>query len=153
LKTKLAEVFSTFFGVGLFPVGPGTIASLITVFIYKFFLYSLNWPLYLLITILLTAAGIYTSTVYAKALNLKDPGKVVIDEVAGQLVALFLLPAEWKILLSSFLLFRLFDIIKPLGVKKLEDLPWGWGIMADDLASGLAVNLLMHLVIFLFKIK
>ncbi|HEK85128.1 MAG: phosphatidylglycerophosphatase A [Candidatus Saccharicenans sp.] len=152
-KIRLAEIISTFFGVGLFPVGPGTVASLITVFIYKIFLYRWSWLLYLIITMIITAIGTYTSTIYAQALNLKDPGKVVIDEVAGQLVALFLIPIEWKWLISSFLMFRIFDIIKPLGVKKLEDLPWGWGIMADDLACGAAVNLLLQAVIFLFKIK
>lgn len=149
---KLAKIISTFFGIGLFPVGPGTLASLAMVLAYKFFLYRLAWPYYLLLLILIIAAGTFTSTIYARALNLKDPGKIVIDEVAGQLSAVFVLRPDWSLLAASFILFRIFDIIKPLGVKKLENLPWGWGIMADDLASGLAVNIIVHLVVIIFKI-
>lgn len=149
---KLAKIISTFFGIGLFPVGPGTLASLTVVLAYKFFLYRLGWPYYLLLVILIIAAGTFTSTIYARALNLKDPGKIVIDEVAGQLSAVFVLRPDWSLLAASFILFRIFDIIKPLGVKKLENLPWGWGIMADDLASGLAVNIIVHVVVIIFKI-
>jgi phosphatidylglycerophosphatase A len=149
---KLAKIISTFFGLGLFPVGPGTIASIAVVLIYKFSLFRLAWPFYLLLLILITAVGVYTSTIFARALSLKDPGKIVIDEVAGQLIAVFALRPDWSLLIASFILFRIFDIIKPLGVKKLENLPWGWGIMADDLASGLAVNLLLHLAVVIFKI-
>jgi len=149
---KLAKIISTFFGLGLFPVGPGTIASLAVVFLYKFFLFRLAWPFYLILIILITGAGVYSSTVFARTLNLKDPGKIVIDEVAGQMVAVFALRPDWGLLAASFILFRIFDIIKPLGVKKLENLPWGWGIMADDLGSGLAVNLVSHLIVIIFRI-
>lgn len=151
-KLKLAKIISIFFGIGLFPVGPGTLASLIIVFLYKFLLYRLTWPYYLILLAIVIVAGTFTSTIYAKALNLKDPGKIVIDEVAGQLSALFLLRPDWPLLAASFILFRIFDIIKPLGVKKLENLPWGWGIMGDDLASGVAVNILLHLAVIFFKI-
>jgi len=149
---KLAKIISTFFGLGLFPVGPGTIASLAVVLLYKFFLFRLAWPFYLILIILITGAGVYSSTVFARTLNLKDPGKIVIDEVAGQMVAVFALRPDWGLLAASFILFRIFDIIKPLGVKKLENLPWGWGIMADDLGSGLAVNLVSHLIVIIFRI-
>jgi phosphatidylglycerophosphatase A len=149
---RLAKIISTFFGLGLFPVGPGTIASLAVVLLYKFFLFRLAWPFYLLLVILVTAAGIFSSTVFARTLNLKDPGKIVIDEVAGQLVAVFALKPDWALLAASFILFRIFDIIKPLGVKKLENFPWGWGIMADDLGSGLLVSVLLHLIIVIFRI-
>ncbi|MCX8160451.1 MAG: phosphatidylglycerophosphatase A [Candidatus Saccharicenans sp.] len=147
---KLAKIISTFFGIGLFPLAPGTLASLAMVVLYRYYLYRLSWPLYLALLLVIIAAGIYFSSVYARSLNLKDPGKVVIDEVAGQLLALFLLRPDWIILAPAFIVFRFLDIIKPMGVKRLETLPAGWGIMADDLGSGLVVNVLLRLVILVF---
>jgi len=147
---KLAKLLSTFFGIGLFPLAPGTLASLVVVILYKYYLYRLAWPLYLALLFVIVAAGVYFSSVYARSLNLKDPGKVVIDEVAGQLLAVFLLRPDWVILGLAFIIFRFLDIIKPMGVKKLETLPAGWGIMADDLGSGLLVNILFQLAVLLF---
>lgn len=149
---KLAKIISTFFGLGLFPLAPGTLASLAMVILYKYYLHRLPWALYLFLVLVIFLAGVYFSTVYARSLNLKDPGKVVIDEVAGQLLAVFLLRPDWLVLGLDFILFRFMDIIKPMGVKKLETLPGGWGIMADDLASGLVVNILLQLFILVFGI-
>lgn len=149
---KLAKIISTFFGLGLFPLAPGTLASLAMVILYKYYLHRLPWILYLFLVLVISLAGVYFSTVYARSLNLKDPGKVVIDEVAGQLLAVFLLRPDWLVLGLDFILFRFLDIIKPMGVKKLETLPEGWGIMADDLASGLVVNILLQLFILVFGI-
>ncbi|HNT01485.1 MAG TPA: phosphatidylglycerophosphatase A [Candidatus Saccharicenans sp.] len=147
---KLSEIISTFFGAGFFPLAPGTLASFLAVIIYKYLLSNFAWPYYLLLFLLVVAAGIYFSTVYARHFNLKDPGKIVIDEVAGQLLALFLVTPDWKWLAVSFLLFRFFDIVKPLGIRKLEKIDWGWGIMADDLAAGLLARLATGLVILTF---
>jgi len=74
--------------------------------------------------------------VVAREANLKDPSQVVIDEVAGQLIALLAAPLNWKYLLASFILFRGFDIVKPPPVRQLERLPGGMGIMMDDVAAG-----------------
>ncbi|MGB9836248.1 MAG: phosphatidylglycerophosphatase A [Candidatus Saccharicenans sp.] len=148
---KLAKIISTFFGIGLFPLAPGTVASLVVVILYKFFFYRLTWPLYLLVFVGVFFLGTFTSSVYAKSLNLKDPGKIVIDEVAGQWLALFLMAPDWTWLAVSFVLFRFFDIIKPLGIKRLENLPYGWGIMADDVGTGLAVNVVLQLAKLFIK--
>lgn len=147
---KLSEIISTFFGAGFFPLAPGTLASFLAVIIYKYLLSNFAWPYYFLLFLLVVAAGIYFSTVYARHFNLKDPGKIVIDEVAGQLLALFLVTPDWKWLAVSFLLFRFFDIVKPLGIRKLEKINWGWGIMADDLAAGLLARLVTGLVMLTF---
>ncbi|MDD8031179.1 MAG: phosphatidylglycerophosphatase A [Acidobacteriota bacterium] len=147
---KLAKIISTFFGLGLFPLAPGTLASLVIIILYKYFLFRLSWPFYLVIVILITAAGVYFSTIYSRRLSLKDPGKIVIDEVSGQLLAVFLIKPDWIILVICFALFRFLDIIKPMGIKKLENLPEGWGIMADDLGSGLLVSIVVHLSLWLF---
>ncbi len=147
---KLAKIISTFFGLGLFPLAPGTLASLVIIILYKYFLFRLPWVFYLIIVLFITAAGVYFSTIYSRSLSLKDPGKIVIDEVSGQLLAIFLIKPDWFTLVICFVLFRFLDIIKPMGIKKLENLPQGWGIMADDLGCGLLVSIVVHLSIWLF---
>ena len=79
-----------------------------------------------------------------------DPSKVVIDEVAGQLAAfLIIAPVEWWSMLAAFLLFRIFDVWKPLGIRRLEAIPNGWGIMLDDLAAGLLAAAVINGVILI----
>ncbi len=82
-------------------------------------------------------AGIPAAGIAAQQSGQEDPGFVVIDEVAGQCVALLGCPADWAHALVCLALFRLFDITKPYPVGKLEDLPGGWGIVFDDVAAGL----------------
>jgi phosphatidylglycerophosphatase A len=74
----------------------------------------------------------------------KDPGRVVVDEIAGQMVALLFLPMTVPILVIAFFVFRVLDVFKPWPARRLEDLPGGSGIMADDLMVGLYANLILH---------
>jgi phosphatidylglycerophosphatase A len=143
----LSMIFSTFFGTGFFPVAPGTAASFLTMLLFKLGLYRLSWPFQALIIVVLFIAGGAASTRYARLLNRKDPGRIVIDETCGQLIALFLVTPGWKELLLAFFLFRIFDIIKPYPIKKLEGLPLGWGIMADDVGAGLAAAGFLRLIL------
>jgi len=143
----LSMIFSTFFGAGFFPVAPGTAASFLTVVLFKLGLYKLFWPFQALIIVALFIAGGAASTRYARLLNRKDPGRIVIDETCGQLIALFLVTPGWKELLLAFFLFRIFDIIKPYPIKKLEALPHGWGIMADDVGAGIAAAVFLRLIL------
>jgi phosphatidylglycerophosphatase A len=76
-----------------------------------------------------------------------DSNRVVIDEVQGMLTALFLLPADWHYMLAAFVLFRFFDIAKPLGIRCLESVKSGWGVMLDDLMAGIISNVLLQAVI------
>jgi phosphatidylglycerophosphatase A len=140
-------IFSTFFGTGFFPIAPGTAASFLTMLLFKLGLYKLSWPFQALVIIALFIAGGAASTRYARLLNRKDPGRIVIDETCGQLIALFLVTPGWKELLLAFFLFRIFDIIKPYPIKKLEALPHGWGIMADDVGAGLAAAVFLRLIL------
>ena len=81
--------------------------------------------------------GVWAAGRSEKFFGRTDPGHVVIDEVAGQMVALLLVPhAPWKLLLAGFVLFRVFDISKPFPAGRAERLPGGWGIMLDDVISG-----------------
>jgi phosphatidylglycerophosphatase A len=148
MKT-IARVLAIFFGVGLFPVAPGTLASAVAVLIYKLALHELAWPWYLLILAGLFAAGAAAAGSHAAELGRPDPGRIVVDEVCGQLLALALFPDGWIPLAVSFALFRFFDIIKPWPIRKLEKLPGGWGIMADDVGAGLAAAILGRVVLLL----
>ena len=90
--------------------------------------------------------GIPTSTRVAQAWGKKDPSFVVIDEVAGQILPLIGAPIAWKSLLAAFLLFRVFDILKPPPVRQLERLPEGAGIVLDDVGAGLYALIIMQLL-------
>jgi phosphatidylglycerophosphatase A len=101
------------------------------------------------LALLVVAVGIPAATRFARASGLKDPQSVVIDEVAGQWIALLFAPVAWKTLLVGFILFRAFDILKPPPVRQLERLPEGTGIVIDDVTAGLYALLVMQLVLHL----
>jgi phosphatidylglycerophosphatase A len=140
LKTKPERlrpsfILATWFGCGLSPIGPGTAGSAAAIAIA----YFLHWPPYAfaLLALAITPLGIWAASETAKQVGKEDPGLVVIDEVAGQWLTLAGASAlNWKSFLAGFLLFRLFDIWKPFPIRRLESLPGGLGIMADDLAAG-----------------
>lgn len=134
---NISRVAATFLGAGLFPVAPGTFASLLAALVHAFLLVRLPLAGRIAVVGGTFLLGVAASSVAARSFGLRDPRPVVIDEVAGQWAALLLAPAAWFPILLGFLLFRFFDILKPLGIRKIESLPSGWGIMADDLAAGL----------------
>jgi len=131
-----ARIYSTFFGFGFIPLAPGSAASLAVVALYKFFLIKLSWPLFLGIIVLVGLTGALAASSYSRELGHKDPRRIVIDEVAGQGLTLFLAPGSWAAMAAGFVLFRLFDVVKPFPLRRLEKLPTGWGILADDLGAG-----------------
>jgi phosphatidylglycerophosphatase A len=143
----LAKIIATFFGAGFCPIAPGTAASFITALIYVFLLHGLAWPVQAFIIVAVFLIGVPAASRYSAELGRKDPGRVVIDEACGQLIALFMLPPGPGSVAAAFLLFRIFDIIKPYPIKKLEGFPRGWGIMADDVGAGLASALVLRLVL------
>jgi phosphatidylglycerophosphatase A len=148
MKT-IGRAVATFFGLGFFPLAPGTAASLAVVLIYKFFLGGLLWPYVLLLFFLFTVLGVISSADYSRELREEDPRKIVIDEACGQLFVLLLVPPTWAALAVSFFLFRFFDIIKPFPVSRAEKLPGGWGIMADDFVAAGMAKILVHLYLVL----
>jgi phosphatidylglycerophosphatase A len=108
---------------------------------------SMRTPAAFALAVLVTLIGIPAATAVARGSGVKDPQFVVIDEVAGQLIALIAVPLAWKTFLTGFILFRAFDIVKPPPVRQLEALPEGTGIMLDDVAAGLYAFLVMHLLL------
>lgn len=141
----ISGIFSTLLGIGFIPIAPGTIAAFITAAAYKYFLFKFSCPVYVLLMIAVFIAGSITSSKYAKTINKKDPRTVVIDEVLGQLISLLLLPPEWGLIIAAFFLFRFFDILKPLFIRKTENFPWGWGIMLDDVLAGIYTGIIINI--------
>ena len=131
-------------GVGYLPLAPGTFGSLVGLGIFLLFArLTTGTPLVALVLVLIVAvtlAGIWAGTRIEQLSGRKDPGKVVVDEVAGQLIALFPLTifAHWStgLVILSFILFRFFDIVKPYPANRLQELDGGVGIMFDDLVAG-----------------
>jgi phosphatidylglycerophosphatase A len=108
---------------------------------------SLRTPVAITLAALITLIGIPAATRVARAAAAKDPQFVVIDEVAGQLIALIAVPLAWKTFLASLRLFRAFDIVKPPPLRQLEKLPDGAGIVLDDVAAGIFAFVVMHLLL------
>ncbi|HUR22132.1 MAG TPA: phosphatidylglycerophosphatase A [Vicinamibacterales bacterium] len=132
---SLGVGIATVGGVGWFPVAPGTVGSAVGVGIY-FLTYRLSIPAQAVLLLAITIVGIWAAGLAEKELKQEDPGAVVIDEVAGQLLTLFLTGVGWKGAITGFFLFRLLDITKPAPARQLEALHGGFGIMADDLMAG-----------------
>jgi len=124
-------------GTGFAPKAPGTFGSLAAVLIWWFVLGHLSLPIQLLIIVLVTALGTWLTRRVQARYRVSDPGAIVIDEFAGQWIALLLAPMTFWGMLAAFALFRLFDIWKPWPVGALErGVPGAFGVMVDDLAAG-----------------
>ena len=150
-RTLWAWTAGSFFGIGLIGKGGGTVASVATVALWWLAATFLDANTLFYATLvgafILTLLGIYVAEVMAWELDKKDPSEVVLDEVAGQLIALIAVPLHWKYALASLILFRAFDILKPPPVRNLERMPGGQGIMMDDVAAGLYALLIMQVIL------
>ncbi|WP_077286367.1 phosphatidylglycerophosphatase A [Cognaticolwellia aestuarii] len=134
------------FGSGLAPKAPGTFGTLAAV---PLFLLAapLSSPLYLLLLLLMSVAGIYICGKAAEDAGVPDHGAIVWDEFVGFLITMFLIPITWQSLLVGFLLFRLFDIFKPWPISYLDkNCHGGLGIMLDDIVAGIAAWACMMLI-------
>ena len=133
-------LIATFFNIGYFPIAPGTLTSLVTTMIFYGVNSHVNPPYYIhLISIaIIIIVAIAAASAAEKYFHEKDPRQVVIDEVAGQMIALLLLPLSIKLYLAGFFLFRFFDILKPFPIRRIDrKVPGGLGIVLDDLLAGL----------------
>jgi phosphatidylglycerophosphatase A len=150
-RTRWAELIATFFGIGRLRPGPGTWASTATVLLWWLITRWIppDWQPWAAtgLAIITVALGIPAATRVSRASGSKDPQWVVIDEVAGQLIALIAVPISWKSLLLGFILFRGFDIVKPPPVRRLEQLPEGVGIVVDDVGAGLYALAVMQIAL------
>ncbi len=152
-----AVLASTFFGIGRLRPGPGTWGSVATVLVWAAIDYNLpinfRAPSAIILAVLAILVGIPASTQTSRATGSKDPQFVVIDEVAGQLIALIAVPLSWKTFLVGLILFRIFDILKPPPARQLERLPEGTGIVLDDVAAGIYAFLVIHILLHFHLLK
>ncbi len=151
-RTRWAWIVATFFGAGYGKPGPGTWGSVAAVLLWGAYAWLAHPPPRELLLVLLAgiaiaiALGVPAATIVEREAGRTDPGFVVVDEVIGQWIALLGSPTDWRHGLIALVLFRLFDIIKPFPVRRLERLPRGWGIVFDDVAAGLYALLIASLI-------
>jgi phosphatidylglycerophosphatase A len=144
-RPSIALAFATGFGVGYVPVAPGTFGSLLGLAVWTAVSGSLAGQV--LLIVLLFGIGGWSAGAAERKLQADDPGPVVIDEVLGMLVTLFLNPVGWGGALLAFLLFRFFDVVKPYPADRLERLHGGFGVMADDVMAAVYANIGLRLLL------
>ena len=143
------KLISTSLGIGYIGKGAGTVAAVACCICwYLAWASGFNPVTTIVITIFVTLIGIWSSNVVSRIWG-KDPSRVVIDEVAGMCISLLFIPVTLKYVIIALILFRFFDIAKPLFIKKMEIFPGGGGIRRDDVLAGIYANIILQVVIWL----
>jgi len=140
---RLFVMIATVGGIGFSPFAPGTMGSAAAALLV--WLVPMPVAIYLTLTLVVTVVGTIASDSVESVLGEKDPGCIVIDEVAGYMVAMAFLPPTTGYVIAAFIIFRAFDILKPPPIKGLQKFKGGFGVMIDDLAAGLAANIILQL--------
>lgn len=154
---KFAISIASGLGAGYSPVAPGTAGSVVGVIVAILFiiLSGLNifsGLIYILLIAVIFAVGVWSAGRAEVIYGEKDCGKIVIDEIAGMLVTLYLIPFDWRWLLAGFLLFRLFDIVKPFPARRIDQrVEGGWGVMLDDIAAGIYANISLQILVWVMR--
>jgi len=144
---RVNTALATSLGVGFFPFAPGTVGTAFAVALALALPPLLfTWPWAIPFLAVLFLLGVPVCGAAERTLG-HDSGHIVLDEVVGMFCAMAMLPRVWPVIAAAFALFRLFDILKPFGIRGLQKLPGGWGVMADDLAAGLLANLIIQVVL------
>jgi phosphatidylglycerophosphatase A len=148
----LSLAFATGFGTGFSPFASGTVGTFVGMAIYWFMAppYA-SWLLYIFGMAILIALSIPVATIAEGHYQKKDDGRVVIDEVVGYLVTMLFAPHTWTALWLGFILFRIFDIIKPPPARNSQALPGGWGIVVDDLMAGVYSCICLHVILVIIE--
>ncbi|MEA3485166.1 MAG: phosphatidylglycerophosphatase A [Candidatus Aerophobetes bacterium] len=142
----------TGFWVGYTPLAPGTMGTLVGVGLYLVFRRILPHPLsYAIMIVVFTGLGVWISGKCEGYSEKKDSKVIVIDEIDGFLITMFALPFSFRFILLGFILFRVFDILKPLKIERIQKLPGGWGIMGDDIAAGVLASIVLHISCSMFR--
>ena len=147
LRSFVPIVLATALGAGYAPIAPGTWGSAVGLLLWL--VLPTSTLVQALAIVVVLAAGVWSGGVAERHFGRTDPGQVVIDEVAGMLVTLFLNPVGWVGAFVGFLLFRAADIVKPFPARRLERLHGGLGIMADDVMAGIYANLALRVILAL----
>ena len=147
MNRKLILFFATGAGVGFLPGMPGTYGTAVAVLLYAAVEHLPAWHFFLF-TITFSLFSVWVAGFAENIFAQHDSQKIVIDEIAGYLVTMLFIPFAWKYAIAGFILFRLFDILKPWPIR-LIDQKWkgGWGVVGDDLLAGVFGNLGMQILI------
>lgn len=150
MNRKLILFFATGGGVGFLPGAPGTYGTAVAVLLYWAVANLPTWH-YLLFTFTFSFFSVWVAGLAEQSFQEHDSQKIVIDEIAGYLVTMLFIPFHWKYSIAGFVVFRLFDIMKPWPIR-LIDRKWkgGWGVVGDDLLAGIFGCLVMQGLIWLF---
>lgn len=145
---KLANAAIIFTAQGAYagrsPIAPGTAGTAVGILIY-ILLWGLASAVYLAACLLFILAGFWAAGRAEVLLGRTDHPSIVIDEIAGFLVAMFMVPQGWTYIAAGFVLFRVFDIVKPFPLKRLQDLHGGMGVMLDDIGAGVYTNIILQI--------
>lgn len=139
------KTLSTFFYVGYLPLVPGTFASIAGIFL--FYLVKDSGTIYFLLTLALLILGFLVAGRAEEIFQKKDAGCIVIDEVAGMLLALLFIPYQIKLVIIAFVIFRILDALKPYPAYTLQNLKGSLGVMSDDIIAGLYTNIILQIVL------
>jgi phosphatidylglycerophosphatase A len=148
--TRLAVFIATVGYCGYFPFAPGTIGSAAGLAFYLLVWWAGSPLVEVALIVGLFALGVWAGTTAERYFGGIDPGPVVIDEVVGMLITLAFIPAGWSAALAGFVLFRIFDVIKPYPANRLEAMHGGFGVMADDAMAAVYANLTLRGLMWLF---
>jgi len=146
-RGRTALILATWFGTGLMPRASGTFGTAAAIPLVLIGCLGTGWSSAALAVIVASAAWAAHRT--CEILGRPDPSEVVIDEVAGFFVTLFMLPLSWRSVVLGFILFRFFDIVKPWPIRRTERLKGGLGIVVDDLLAGVYAHLLLRVILSL----
>ena len=149
LLQRAAVGFATVGPVGFAPIAPGTVGSLVGLALFWAVRSTRSIWLEVAVLLFVTVAGVAAASAAEARYRRRDPGLVVIDEVAGMLVTLLAVPVGFTGAVVGFFAFRLFDIFKPFPARQAERLPGGWGVMTDDVVAGVYAQGLLRLVLWL----
>jgi phosphatidylglycerophosphatase A len=146
--TRLAVFVATVAYCGYFPFAPGTVGSAAGLVVYALVWWSGSPILEVALIAALFAVGVWAGTIAERYFGGIDPGPIVIDEVVGMLITLAFIPVHWSGALAGFVLFRIFDVIKPYPAGRFESLHGGLGVMADDAMAAVYANLSLRLLLW-----
>lgn len=146
--SRFALALASFGYVGFAPVAPGTVGAAAAIPVFLLLRLAGSAWLEIAVCAGIVVAGAWSAKRTEALLGVEDPGLVVIDEVVGMFVSLLFLPATWPVVAAAFVAFRLFDIVKPWPAGRLERVPGGWGVMADDVMAGVYANLAVQVLVW-----
>jgi phosphatidylglycerophosphatase A len=150
--TRLAVFLATAGYAGYFPIAPGTVGSAIGLLVYGLVWWTQSVAVEVSLIVILFAVGVWAGTSAERYFGGIDPGPIVLDEVVGMLITLAFIPVGWTGIVAGFVLFRIFDVLKPFPAARLEKLHGGLGVMADDAVAALYANVSLRVLQAIFPV-